>query len=220
MNLPYSLTPEYAPFYAQAAAETAKESGIDLDYSPESLEKVDKIIEMLRASSGGFSPDVISSFVLGLGCYIGQVLVMHAAGMWKKSNETPLGEALAGWPIVIELAGDNGVCNPIEKAFKRLINGAEDSVVPFGMFFILLTRQRKGKLDWEHQTSDDGTLEFYIATRVSWKAVVVSSSTGSCAYLQCGSLKHWQEKGITLFPDITSAQEWCESEIAKVESAG
>jgi hypothetical protein len=144
LNLPYPLTPEYAPFYAQNTVETMKKFDIYLDYSPASVRQVDEIIERFRV--GGHTPESVGGAVLGLGCYIGQVLVMSAVGVWKKADETPIGEIGAGWSIVLELP-DGSVCNPIGKAFKRLVNGEEDSVAPFVDWMIQTARQKRGKLN-------------------------------------------------------------------------
>jgi hypothetical protein len=137
LDLPYPLIPEYAPYYAQNTVETMKKMGITLDYSPASAVQVDEIIERFRIS--GHTPASVGNAMLGLGCYLGQVLVMNAIGAWRKVGESAV---VVGWPIVIELP-DGNICNPIGKAFKRLVNGEEDSVASF--IFVVIRKARENK---------------------------------------------------------------------------
>src|SRR5262249_44063589 len=105
-------------------------SGIDLDYTPDSLTNVDEIIEGFRAD--GVTSDEVAETLFGFGCYVGEVLARHGGGTWRKVTEQEAG--FFGFPMVIEMPTKR-VCNPIGKAFKRVDNGPEDSVRYFYAVF-------------------------------------------------------------------------------------
>jgi hypothetical protein len=134
LNLRYEPTPENASRFAADIVGVAQNvSGTALDYSVDSLKQVDDIIEGMR--SEGCTTDQIAETLFGFGCYVGEVLVRRAGATWREAANTPMA-SFAGFPLVIHLRGDS-YCNPIAKAFKRLENGAEDSL-PF--FYAVFTK--------------------------------------------------------------------------------
>jgi len=138
LNTKYPPTPENAAQHAEQMVQASKEiSGVDLDFSPKSLEAVDKIIEELRRE--GVSTDEVAETLFGFGCYVGELFVRNNNGKWIFTEDTPM-RGVAGCPIVVELA-EKHICNPIGKAFKRLENGKEDSL-PY--FYHVFTRDKQG----------------------------------------------------------------------------
>jgi hypothetical protein len=134
-------TAENAHLHADFIVKVAKNlSGANLDYSPESLEQVDEIVEGFRQE--GQSSQSISGTLFFFGCYVGEVLVRNAGGVWRNSQETPM-KSLAGSPIVVELP-DGTICNPVGKVFKRLENGRED-YLPY--FYRVCTARVRGPED-------------------------------------------------------------------------
>jgi len=132
LRLKYPPTVENAPkFAADIVASAAEISGVDLDYSVASLKTVDNIVEGMRQD--GCTSDQIAATLFGFGCYVGEVLVRHAGGNWRNTDETSMAE-LVGFPLVIEL-GKDCLCNPIGKVFKRLENGESDSLPYFYQAF-------------------------------------------------------------------------------------
>lgn len=127
-QLPFPPTAEYAAQHAQAAVDLVQEvMKIRLDYSPASLEQVDRLIEHNRklqvsiADAGGIT--------FGFGCYLGEIFVRLHGATWKDTADTPL-KGITEWPMVIAMPnGEFG--NPIGKAFKRLENGDVDSLAYF-----------------------------------------------------------------------------------------
>lgn len=131
LRLKYAPTPENAGRFAdEIAASAASVSGVDLDFTPESLALVDGIFDDFR--SDGVPARQITETLFGFGCYVGEVLTRHASAHWREVTEAE--QAMVGWPLVVELGADRW-CNPIGKAFKRLNNGPEDSFQHFYTVF-------------------------------------------------------------------------------------
>jgi hypothetical protein len=132
LQLKYSPTPENAPrFASDIVAAAAKISGVQLDYTADSLKTVDDIIEKMRQD--GCTTDQIAETLFGFGCYVGEVLVRQAGGEWQNTAETSMAK-IAGFPLIVAL-GQTNICNPIGKVFKRLRNGEEDSLHYFYQVF-------------------------------------------------------------------------------------
>lgn len=122
------ITPELAPDLAQRFVDFMKSiEGIDLDYSVESLELVDDIIEGMRRD--GLTVDDRYLTLLIAGCYIGEVLVRHHQLRWVKTKDSSYAKLPGDTPIVIEYTKSNHT-SPIDKVMKRLENGKED-YLPF-----------------------------------------------------------------------------------------
>jgi hypothetical protein len=135
LQLKYKPIPENAAkFAADIVGAAAEVSGATLDYSIESLQKVDEIIEGLRRD--GCKPDQIAATLFAFGCYVGEVFVRQVGGRWRNASETSMAD-IAGFLLVVELSEEKLV-NPIGKVFKRLENGPEDSL-PY--FYHVFTRE-------------------------------------------------------------------------------
>ena len=132
LQLEYPPTPEGAPLHAQMAVDAARNiSQIDLDYTPESLPRVDQIIDGLRRD--GASPEQVGESLFAFGCYVGEVFVRHHNGKWRVAAETAMRD-ISGFPLVMEVAVGK-YCNPIGKVFKRLMNGDVDNLEIFYQTF-------------------------------------------------------------------------------------
>ncbi|WP_262285542.1 DUF6278 family protein [Micromonospora sp. MA102] len=131
LRLKYAPVPENAARFAgDIAAAAAQVSGVQLDYTPDSLARVDTIFDGFRAD--GLTGEQLAETLFGFGCYVGEVLTRHAGGRWRATAEDE--RAIVGWPLLVEL-GEHRWCNPIGKAFKRLENGPEDSLRYFYTVF-------------------------------------------------------------------------------------
>ena len=131
LRLKFPPTPEYGTKHAQFAADAAWNiAHIKLDYSPDSLAEVDRIVG--RFHYDGLGPDKIGPMVFSFGCYVGEIFVRHHGGVWKMPSDTNLPDDLKdqNGTMVVELP-DGTVWNPIGKAFKLLENGDTDSVLYF-----------------------------------------------------------------------------------------
>src|SRR5438128_1417482 len=131
LRLQYPPIPENAATLAQLAVDAARNvDSIELDYSPQSLAKVDGIIAKFH--SEGLTENQIGSTIFSFGCYVGEVLVRHQGGVWKMPAQSIWSKLGFGNTNMMVVETPNGnVWNPIGKAFKLLENGKADSVSYF-----------------------------------------------------------------------------------------
>lgn len=119
------VTPDQAPKIAEIAVDVVKQvDGYQLDYSPESLQTVDKIA--LKLHEEGKTPQSIPKTILVLGCYVGEVMVRNLGYKWEMPTEK---EKELGFEMVGIRDRKGSFLNPIGKVYKRVQNGSEDSVV-------------------------------------------------------------------------------------------
>jgi Family of unknown function (DUF6278) len=100
-------------------------SGVELDYSVESLALVDDILGGFH--DDGVNLDAVAETASGFGAYVGEVIVRNAGGAWSVlPPDHPMGGA---WPMVTLPNGN--IVNPVAKAFKRVSNGEVDHIPYF-----------------------------------------------------------------------------------------
>lgn len=131
LRLQFPPTPENAAALAKLAVDAAwNVDSIELDYSPQSLSKVDGIIGKFHSER--LAPNQIGSTIFSFGCYVGEVLVRHQNGVWKMPERSFWSRLGLGGTNMMVVETPNGIVwNPIGKAFKLLENGKEDSVSYF-----------------------------------------------------------------------------------------
>lgn len=120
-------TPETAAQIAQQAVDFVRaKAGITLPYDPDCLPVLDTIIDNIKIS--GATEEEASGLLFALGCFLGEVLVRHGKGRWRRTEEMSMSK-VCSFPIVVELLGrpDPTGCNPIGKVFKRFRNGPAES---------------------------------------------------------------------------------------------
>jgi hypothetical protein len=100
--------------------------GLELDYSPASLKKLDTIVDDLRRDQRF---EAVQSLLFSMGCYVGEVLVRHAGGRWRSAEELGMGRASIS-PIAVEMP-DGRSCSPIARVYRRFQKGREDSLAAF-----------------------------------------------------------------------------------------
>jgi hypothetical protein len=128
LELRYPATPENALDHAQLAVEAAwEEFGLDLDYSPGSLEAVDTQIESLREE--GLTGEDAAEALFVLGCYLGEVMVRALRGRWVPTARSPLA-GLSPWPMVV-MVPSGAAWDPIGKVYKRLELGDSEYIPAF-----------------------------------------------------------------------------------------
>ncbi|MCB1008327.1 MAG: hypothetical protein KDB94_05455 [Acidobacteria bacterium] len=119
--------------YALDAVDHAKQAmGVDLDFSPESVRKVESILATMfearpkgflsRLFSKGPSPELLDTFSKMYGAYVGEVLRRAGGGEWFVDTEVAPGHRVIG------LRKGDGRIWPTAKVGKRLTNGSEDNV--------------------------------------------------------------------------------------------
>lgn len=95
-----------------------------LPYNPPSLLLVDALVDKIKAT--GATEQQASGLLVGLGCYVGEVLVRHDRATWRPTAEMGMSQACA-FPMVVALPGALG-CNPIGMVFDRFRMGESASV--------------------------------------------------------------------------------------------
>ena len=117
-----------AEVYAADAVDHARSAfGVELDFTPESVERVETMLSELHAAmprgffarvlGRGPSEDDVATMAKMYGCYVGEVLRRAAGGAWVIDPETYL-----------TLTKDDARLFPPMKVHKRLKNGPEDNV--------------------------------------------------------------------------------------------
>lgn len=139
LRLKYPPTAEHASDLAAICVETAKRvSGLDLDYSPASLDLVDQQMDKFRRDN--LHSEDIASTLFCFGCYVGEVLIKAFGGRWLPLEESAFRQ-YGGPPIIVQLS-DGSSWNPIGKVFKRIDEGEEDSLPYF--FRVVMNQARPG----------------------------------------------------------------------------
>ncbi|AQA25814.1 hypothetical protein BTZ20_0361 [Rhodococcus sp. MTM3W5.2] len=111
------------PLIAHACSDSVRaNTGHNLPFTIASTRDIDMYLGEIRDQEGGSND--LAELVFKFGSYLGELLVRHAGARWVE----PPAE-LGGWPGVELPGGTFG--DPIGKAFKRVDNGPEDSVVSF-----------------------------------------------------------------------------------------
>ena len=117
LRLRFPATADNAREHAQLAVVAAREEFDEhLDYSPASLEAVDRQIESLREE--GLTAEDAAEALFVFGCYVGQVMVRHLGGRWVDTAQSSL-KNVSPWPMVVVLPRGS-TWDPIGKAYKRL----------------------------------------------------------------------------------------------------
>jgi len=121
-------SPETAAQIAEGAvAFVERKFSTLLLYNPPSLILVDAIVDKIKET--GASEHQASGLLLGLGCYVGEVLVRNARSSWRATAEMRMAKACK-FTIVVALPGGIG-CNPIGKVFERFNGEAREGLASF-----------------------------------------------------------------------------------------
>ncbi|CAG7646155.1 hypothetical protein [Actinacidiphila bryophytorum] len=115
------------PRLAEDVVAMTARAGIRLDYAPDSLALIDRIIDGLRHTrppAGGPVPPALRSF----GAYAGEVLHRRAGAEWVDFDAAQ--REMFGQPFGIRTT-DGRVWNPLGKAVKRYQAGTAESLLLF-----------------------------------------------------------------------------------------
>jgi len=123
------VAPENAAGFAEWAVNLVNDlEGIALDYSIDSLEQIDGILE--RFHQERVTVEQVWVTLLSFGCYVGEVIVRNNPGArWESLGEDEY-ESELDTGLVVRLSSDM-VLNPIGKTEKRILNGDIDSLPYF-----------------------------------------------------------------------------------------
>lgn len=93
--------------------------GLELDYSPGTLPQLDAFID---SNFGPGSADDHSSLIVGMGCYVGEVVIRNHGGRWRADEEFFRSPA-----VVIEGKLQTRTF-PLSRVWRRFEFGAEQSL--------------------------------------------------------------------------------------------
>lgn len=120
MSNPSPVGPARYHTEAETSVEIMRnlQPALQLDYSVRSIEALEQFI------ATHFDPPqqkyVGQSLPIGVGCYVGEVIVRTMGGAWN----------VAGQPQINYLGAVEAIF-PLDKAFKRFANGPSDSLVGY-----------------------------------------------------------------------------------------
>ena len=115
------------PYAVAFVARVTDRSRLPLDYSVESLRIVDCLVDGLR--KGGVPRERLHETLLGLGAYVGEVLVRRAGVEWVDFDADQ--RAYFGRPVGVRMP-DGRVWNPLGRVRNRFETGAPgDSLQTF-----------------------------------------------------------------------------------------
>jgi hypothetical protein len=108
----------------EEAAELFRETAsvqwsVDLDYEPEYLPLVEELV--MAALDEDEEPPILDALVVGLGCFVGEIIRRNAnpPGAWRPHESWGEGPVIeAGWLVL----------DPIGKSRAFLLEGADDSI--------------------------------------------------------------------------------------------
>ncbi|MBX9623922.1 MAG: hypothetical protein K2X82_08905 [Gemmataceae bacterium] len=107
----------------KAVRRAADEYAADLDYSPESVERVEAVLGRLHArhAAGDLPAEQAGREAAVWGAYVGEVIRRLKGGHWEADH------AAAG-PGSVAICYDGGQSFPVGWCYKRIVNGDEDNV--------------------------------------------------------------------------------------------
>jgi hypothetical protein len=115
---------------AEWISAALRSSGYAADFSPSSLWEVDRFFdehtEGGRPRRRGLLAESTGSRLFGIGSYIGEVIRRNVGGEWEGDDSDPEAEI----NVAVRLS-DGSLIWPVQRAMKRLQNGAEDAVAPY-----------------------------------------------------------------------------------------
>ena len=122
---------EDAKASAEWIASALSSSGYRADFTLASLSEIDRFFDEHSRDgqpvAGGLLSESTGSRLFALGSYVGEVIRRNAGGEWVGDDSDPKAE------INIEFHLPSGVIAwPVQRAMKRLINGSEDGIAPYG----------------------------------------------------------------------------------------
>lgn len=124
----FKSTQEMMTFLAAEAVKDAeKENQIKLDYSPQSIEKVEAVLSKIHEQyTRDKSSIAINGLAMAYGAYIGEVIRKSEPGAkWERDH--PVGGEKS-YPLHWIAGGKAGESFPCGWCFKRITNGPEDNV--------------------------------------------------------------------------------------------
>ncbi|MFF0425587.1 hypothetical protein [Streptomyces sp. NPDC004520] len=112
---------------------------LPLDYSVGSLRVVDRLVDGLRL--GGAGREDMAGVLLGLGAYVGEVLVRKAGAVWVDLPSEHLLRGVFGHSVAVRMP-DGRVWNPLGRTVNRFEAGPKESL---HTYFLTLHGRRSAR---------------------------------------------------------------------------
>lgn len=126
LNLQFTPTPENGHRFGQQFVEAVKNNeNVELNYSIETLEFVDKFLQRFRDE--GLTVNDFAETIFVAGAYVGEIMIRNNDGIWLRQEDANLPNGITMTPIVVKLPNGN-ITDPIAKAFKRFHYGNTDNI--------------------------------------------------------------------------------------------
>jgi hypothetical protein len=134
------------PHAAQALRLANERFGVLLDWSDESIEQIEVILQKIHAEVLKVSPpaDRVLKLAITFGCYLGEVIRRNHGGAWG-TVASPNGKS---WAMI----ASGVLVSPIDKVHKRLTLGPKEDVSQYYRSFLQLVTRKAGS--WTF-TADD-----------------------------------------------------------------
>lgn len=117
---------------AEWVAQALKSSGYRADFSPRSLEEIDRFFDEHSVDGeplpGGLLSKDLGTRLFALGAYVGEVIRRALGGEWYGDDSDP--EAEINVQLILP---DGSTIWPIQKVIQRFKNGKEDSIAAYGV---------------------------------------------------------------------------------------
>jgi hypothetical protein len=139
---------------------------IELDYSIQSLRKIDRFFEQ-HAENGKAKPNGRLStnsgpVLFSIGAYVGNTIIKAIPGsVWVTDDKDPKGEITAE-----VLLPNKTKIFPMQRAINRFMNGEEDSIYPYGT--VLVNEISKDDY-WENAKENHSTIKVSVKKTSWWK---------------------------------------------------
>lgn len=126
LNLQFTAIPGNGHRFAKQFVDAVKNNDkIELDYSVDTLEFVDKFLQ--RFSDEGMTVNDFAETIFVAGAYVGEVMIRNNDGKWLSQEEADLPNGVNMMPIIVKLSNGN-IADPIAKTFKRFHYGDTDNI--------------------------------------------------------------------------------------------
>jgi hypothetical protein len=117
---------------AELVAVALTGDGYAADFTPASLWEIDRFFkEQTRKGEPrrwGLLAKDTSLRLFSLGAYVGEVIRRDVGGEWEVDDDDPQAELNLALRLV-----DDSLVWPVQRAVKRMRNGAEDAIVPYAV---------------------------------------------------------------------------------------
>jgi hypothetical protein len=121
-----------APRMAELVAKALTSDGYEADFTPASLWEIDRFFDEQTRKGGprrwGLLAKDTSLRLFSLGAYVGEVIRRDVGGEWEGDDDDPQAEL----NLALRLS-DDGLTWPVQRAVKRMRNGAEDGIVAYAV---------------------------------------------------------------------------------------